>query len=338
MLLSPPPKMQFFGNDGLPLSGGFVYTYAKGTTTPLATYNDGDGTTPNANPIELDSQGRATIWMQMLPYTFVVNNSVGVLQECGGDIEFTSNGTALSDAEPWSDIVTYSFPDIVAGSDGFTYRCVEDNILNDDPVGSLTGAWINLNQNELKADLASPHFTGIPTAPTASAGTNTTQLATTAFVFAGLAGKQASLGFTPVQQGTGTGQDVAKVVKIGSDGSTGLKATVDSTDLGKFLFEGGLPAAINTAMVGSAGANGYQKFSNGIVLQWGYNTASNTTKTITFPIAFGAVYAVILSATSTLTTEVFFISKDVTVTSFNARNPNPVEIGFYWLAIGYITP
>lgn len=33
-----------------------------------------------------------------------------------------------------------------------------------------------------KADLASPSFTGVPTAPTASSGTSTTQLATTAFV------------------------------------------------------------------------------------------------------------------------------------------------------------
>ena len=35
-----------------------------------------------------------------------------------------------------------------------------------------------------KADLNSPALTGVPTAPTASAGTNTTQLATTAFVIA----------------------------------------------------------------------------------------------------------------------------------------------------------
>ena len=33
-----------------------------------------------------------------------------------------------------------------------------------------------------KAPLASPNFTGIPLAPTASASTNTTQIATTAFV------------------------------------------------------------------------------------------------------------------------------------------------------------
>lgn len=35
---------------------------------------------------------------------------------------------------------------------------------------------------KLKAPLASPTFTGTPTAPTASATTNTTQIATTAFV------------------------------------------------------------------------------------------------------------------------------------------------------------
>lgn len=37
-----------------------------------------------------------------------------------------------------------------------------------------------------KANIASPTFTGVPTAPTASAGTNTTQIASTAFVMTGL--------------------------------------------------------------------------------------------------------------------------------------------------------
>jgi hypothetical protein len=39
-----------------------------------------------------------------------------------------------------------------------------------------------------KADLASPALTGVPTAPTASVGTNTTQIATTAFVLANAGG------------------------------------------------------------------------------------------------------------------------------------------------------
>ncbi len=42
---------------------------------------------------------------------------------------------------------------------------------------------------DLKANLASPEFTGTPLVPTATAGTNTTQAASTAFVQTGLSGK-----------------------------------------------------------------------------------------------------------------------------------------------------
>ena len=43
------------------------------------------------------------------------------------------------------------------------------------------------SQLDLKSDIASPTFTGNPTAPTATAGTNTTQIATTAFVTGAIA-------------------------------------------------------------------------------------------------------------------------------------------------------
>ena len=45
----------------------------------------------------------------------------------------------------------------------------------------------------LKAPIASPALTGTPTAPTATAGTNTTQIATTAFVQASSGGPAAAL-------------------------------------------------------------------------------------------------------------------------------------------------
>lgn len=50
----------------------------------------------------------------------------------------------------------------------------------DDELTAISGAVAS------KADLAGPTFTGTPSAPTASYGTNTTQLATTAFVQAAL--------------------------------------------------------------------------------------------------------------------------------------------------------
>jgi hypothetical protein len=47
--------------------------------------------------------------------------------------------------------------------------------------GKVSKAYVD-NVNALMAPLASPELTGTPTAPTATAGTNTTQVATTAFV------------------------------------------------------------------------------------------------------------------------------------------------------------
>ena len=70
-----------------------------------------------------------------------------------------------------------------------------------------------------KAPLASPTFTGVPVAPTATAGTNTTQLATTAFVAAATA---AAAGDTLPAQTGNTGKYLT------TDGSTTSWATVAS--------------------------------------------------------------------------------------------------------------
>ena len=49
---------QFFTDSGDPLSGGKLFTYAAGTTTPLTTYTSSSGSTPNTNPIILNAAGR----------------------------------------------------------------------------------------------------------------------------------------------------------------------------------------------------------------------------------------------------------------------------------------
>lgn len=86
MKLTPAPKIQFFGDDGLPLSGGKVFTYEQGTTTPLATYSDPAGVSVNTNPVILDTYGRASIYIQDLAYTFLVKDADDVVQGAGGDI------------------------------------------------------------------------------------------------------------------------------------------------------------------------------------------------------------------------------------------------------------
>lgn len=68
---------QYFDNSGNPLNGGLVYTYSAGTTTPKATYTDAGGLTSNANPVVLDSAGRASIWLNG-NYKIVLKTSAGV--------------------------------------------------------------------------------------------------------------------------------------------------------------------------------------------------------------------------------------------------------------------
>lgn len=62
MILSPSPKLAFLDNNGRPLVGGLVFTYAAGTTTKVATYRDSAGTL-NTNPIVLDYRGECDIWL-----------------------------------------------------------------------------------------------------------------------------------------------------------------------------------------------------------------------------------------------------------------------------------
>jgi hypothetical protein len=82
VLLSPVGNgQQFFDNNGVPLSGGLIYTYQAGSSTPLTTYTTNNGTIPNSNPIILDAAGRTPqeVWMQTgYSYKFVLQTSAGV--------------------------------------------------------------------------------------------------------------------------------------------------------------------------------------------------------------------------------------------------------------------
>ena len=70
---------QFFNNDGVPLAGGLIYTYAAGTNTPSPTYTTGAGTIAHSNPIVLDSAGRVPggeIWLSDGgAYKFVIKDA-----------------------------------------------------------------------------------------------------------------------------------------------------------------------------------------------------------------------------------------------------------------------
>ncbi len=101
---------QFFDNNGNPLTGGKLYTYAAGTTTNQATYTSVSGGTAHTNPIVLDSAGRVPggeIWLtDGLAYKFVVKTSADVTIGSYDNLEGLSSITLPVDSSD----VTYNPP------------------------------------------------------------------------------------------------------------------------------------------------------------------------------------------------------------------------------------
>jgi len=100
---------QFFDNNGAPLAGGLIYSYAAGTTTPQETYTTNAGTIAHSNPIVLNSAGRVPggeIWLLPASYKFILQTSAAVLiasydnVTSGGGLtviaNFTGDGTTVS--------------------------------------------------------------------------------------------------------------------------------------------------------------------------------------------------------------------------------------------------
>lgn len=76
-----PPKFRAFAENGDPLAGGLLYSYEAGTTTPLATYTTRAGSVANANPVVLDANGEADVWLTPgVEYKFVLKSAAEVTQ------------------------------------------------------------------------------------------------------------------------------------------------------------------------------------------------------------------------------------------------------------------
>jgi hypothetical protein len=75
--------VQFFTNSGAVLTGGKIFTYAAGTTTPQTTFTNASGSVPHSNPIILDASGRVPsgeIWLtDGFVYKFLLKDANDVL-------------------------------------------------------------------------------------------------------------------------------------------------------------------------------------------------------------------------------------------------------------------
>jgi hypothetical protein len=164
-----------------------------------------------------------------------------------------------------------------------------------------------------KADIASPTFTGTPAAPTATAGSNTTQIATTAYV-KGEVDSATTAGVSGTQTLTN------KTIALGSNTVTGTLAEFNTavTDANLASLAGsetltnktialgsntvsGTKSQFNTAVTDtdfafandftgsnqSLGTNGYQKMPGGLIMQWGeLDTTPDGNTSVSWNITF----------------------------------------------------
>lgn len=94
--LTPVVFFQALDNNGDPLSNGTIDSYEAGTTTPKDTYTDADETATNTNPIVLDANGRADIWLGEGAYKFVLKDSSGTTIQTVDDFVGESTGGIIT--------------------------------------------------------------------------------------------------------------------------------------------------------------------------------------------------------------------------------------------------
>jgi hypothetical protein len=111
-------RAKFYDSNGDPLALGKVYTYAAGGSTPLVTYQNQSESSQNTNPVILDANGEADIWLGSSAYKFVIKTAADVTVKTVDAISHLSNGQiTLSMLE--AGILTADVPGRAKMADGF---------------------------------------------------------------------------------------------------------------------------------------------------------------------------------------------------------------------------
>lgn len=125
---------QFFDDNGVPLVGGKLYTYASGTTTPLATYTTSTGTVANTNPIILNAAGRTPneIWLVTGSlYKFILKTSTDVLIGTYDGVPSINDPfgiySQLGSVSGTNSITATATPTITSYASGATYSFIAAN-------------------------------------------------------------------------------------------------------------------------------------------------------------------------------------------------------------------
>jgi hypothetical protein len=285
--LAPFSRRQFIDANGVPYSGGKIWTYLAGTTTPATTYQDNLSATPNANPIILDSEGRTpySVWL-----TDDVTYKYAVLESDDTPIYTEDNVAGMNDftvptVNEWiatTFTCTYSSATVftVSGSDqtstlhvgrrikitnaGGTnavyatitvssYAASTTTITYVVDSGTVTNAAILVSYSILSSVNPSVPKIALPdgsTAVTQSSSDNTTKIATTAFA------RSLLVQYTNLRRQTVVSAMVDANGQTALGGSTG-GTTIVTTAIGAAPASGATYVSITSMPLVVTAANGY---------------------------------------------------------------------------------
>lgn len=119
------PKFKAFNSNGNFLSGGKLYTYVAGGVANKTTYSDLAMTTPNANPVVLDSLGEAVIYFNGA-YKLTLKDASDNLQWSMDNVRFMEGGTTFYSVADLEDMIAS------IGANDATVVCSGENTLTDD--------------------------------------------------------------------------------------------------------------------------------------------------------------------------------------------------------------
>ena len=267
------------------------------------------GTPTFANPVALGSSTATTQTSgtnnTTLATTAFVTTAIGALVT-GVSSVTNSDGTltisptsgavvaslALGHANTWTGTQTFSTiaPAVITNTTSMTTPSIAVN--GGTALTSQTGT------GGVIVVAASPTFTGVPAAPTAAPGTNTTQIATTAFVTAAVLAGEA---FSGISSGTNT--TAAMIVGTGASLTVSGSGTINATSLGGTAAASyallasptftGVPAAPTAAALTSTTQIATTAFVTSAIaaISTGVTSITNSDGTLTISPTTGAVVA-----------------------------------------------
>jgi len=197
--------------------------------------------------------------------------------------------------------------------------------------------------DNIKLVTTGPELQGTPKAPTAAAGNNTTQVATTAFVAAAVAGITANnptpSTITPIADAPAATIGTSAMYARGDHvhPQFALAGTNTPSQVAASGSAGSATAYSRSDHVHPAGAqslnqNGYITLPGGLIMQWGFATFTPSGISVSFSVPFpNSCFNVIATANSSSVVDNCTVDFQTT-TGFIGRSTN--SVGCFWQALG----